>query len=74
MKKWWQLKVGLLLTRVWYLTLVLRVSLQDYVNDRVDVADMARPTEEGDTPTPGSRRGSADVKKYRPKKKVTLNG
>ncbi|KAH3844909.1 coiled-coil domain-containing protein 42 homolog [Dreissena polymorpha] len=50
--------------------------IRDYVNDRADVAIMAQPTEDEETPT-GSRRGSTEnSKKSKTIKnlKVTING
>lgn len=49
--------------------------IRDYVNDQADVAIMARPTDDDESPS-GSRRGSVDnsKKSNKIKKKVKLNG
>ena len=57
-----------------YLSTICLSNLQDYVNDKGDVAILAAIPGEDESPE-GSRHGSAvSSKRFKTKKKVTING
>jgi len=44
------------------------------MNDRTDVAEMAKPTDDDETPSGERQENSDNSNKQKVKKKVTLNG